>query len=228
MIEHIPEHVETALLYFHSAGTTSDEFAPFLPHFIESLPHTYIWAGDGVISGSPLMRQGMHYGNAQKRYWFTFPMQDASSPESFAANVEAMGATLMCGGAYVNALVDQVMPRFALTADKVVLCGFQHGGCIALAAAMLRIHDPFTFTILLEPYLLEAYYLKDETTLPKTTVVCIENQHIRERTRNWLHVETDQELQSYGIATQQITVHDGGDAVDADMMNEVIRIMKNL
>jgi hypothetical protein len=33
MIEHIPEHVKTALLYFHSAGTTSDEFAPFLAQF---------------------------------------------------------------------------------------------------------------------------------------------------------------------------------------------------
>jgi len=228
MFEQIPEHVETAFLYFHSAGTTSDEFAPFLAQFIEQLPTTYIWAGDGVISGSPLMRQGMQYSNAPKRYWFTFPMQDASSPESFAANVEAMGATLTCAGAYVNALVDQVMARFKLTADKVVLCGFQHGGCLALATSMLRIHDPFVFTILLEPYLLEAYYLKDETTLPNTTVVCIENQHIRERTRNWLHVETDQELQSYGITTQQITIHDGGDAVDARMMKEVMKIVQNL
>jgi predicted esterase len=228
MIEHIPEHVKTALLYFHSAGTTSDEFAPFLAQFTEQLPTTYLWAGDGVISGSPLMRHGGHYGNAPKRYWFTFPMQDASTQESFAANTEAMGAALMCGGAYVNALVDQVMARFKLTAGKIVLCGFQHGGCLALSTSMMRIHDPFAFTILLEPYLLEAYYLKDEDTLPNTTVVCIENQHIRERTRNWLHVETEQELQSYGIATKQITVADGGDAVDAPMMNEVINIVQNL
>lgn len=228
MIEHIPEHVNTAFLYFHSAGTSSDELKPFLPHFIERLPNTYIWAGDGVISGSPLMRQGLHYGNDAKRYWFTFPMQDARSAESFASHIEAMGATLACSGAYVNALVDQIMTRFRLTAKQVVLCGFQHGSCVALAASMLRIHDPYTFTILLEPYILESYYLKDEVTIPRTTVVCIDNQHIRERTRNWLHIETDKEFQSYGLVMQQITVNDGDDNLDTLMMSEAISIMKKL
>jgi len=228
MIEHAPEQVKTALLYFHSAGTSSEELTPFLPHFIEHLPDTYLWAGDGVISGSPRMRQGAHYGNAPERYWFTFPMQDSRTPESFAGNIEAMGATLTCSGAYINALADQTMTRFQLTANRVVLCGFQHGSSVALATSMMRIHDPFALTILLEPYVLEAYYLKEEATLPSTRVVCIENQHMRERTRNWLHIETDQEFQSYGMVTQQITVNEGGDSVDALMMNEVVRMMKTL
>ena len=51
---------------------------------------------------------------------------------------------------------------------------------------------------------------------------------MRERTRNWLHIETDQEFQSYGMVTQQITVNEGGDSVDALMMNEVVRMMKTL
>ena len=142
MIEQISEQVNNAFLYFHSAGKSSDEIKPFIPELLESLPNTYIWAGDGVISGSPLMRQGLHYGNDTKRYWFTFPMQDASSPESFASNIEAMGATLTCGGAYVNALVDQIMTRFQIMAKNVILCGFQHGSCIALAASMIRINLP--------------------------------------------------------------------------------------
>ena len=196
MIEHIPEKVDQAFLYFHSAATSAEQIRPFLPLLIESLPNTNIWAGDGVISGSPLMQQGLYYGPDAKRYWFTFPMQDASSPESFAGHVEAMGATLTCSGAYVNALVDQILARFHITAQRVVLCGFQHGSCVALAAAMIRIHDPYAFTILFEPYVLETYYLRDELTLPKTTVVCIENQHIRTRTRNWMDIETDKELQS--------------------------------
>ena len=70
--------------------------------------------------------------------------------------------------------------------------------------------------------------MKDEVTIPQTTVVCIENQHIRERTREWLHLETDQEFQSYGLVTHQITVNDGGDMLDAPMMNEAIRMMKTL
>ena len=82
MIEHIPEKVDKAFLYFHSAGASSAETRAFLPLLIESLPNTYIWAGDGVISKSPLMRQGLHYGKDSKRYWFTFPMQDASRPRA--------------------------------------------------------------------------------------------------------------------------------------------------
>ena len=175
MIEYIPDRVDQALLYFHSAGTSAEEIQPFLSGLIENLPNTYIWAGDGVISQSPLMRQGLHYGTSSKHYWFTFPMQDASSPESFAAYVEAMGATLTCAGAYVNVLVDQILARFHLGAEQVVLCGIQHGSCLALAAAMMRVDDPYAVTILIEPYILEGYYLKDELQKPQTTVICLEN-----------------------------------------------------
>ncbi|MBZ0299787.1 MAG: hypothetical protein K8J31_08610 [Anaerolineae bacterium] len=228
MFEHVPQQVENAFLYFHSAGTSAVELEPFLPQWIDALPHTYLWAGDGVISGSPLMRQGLHYGADAKHYWFTFPMQDASSPESFASHVEAMGAALSCAGAYVNALADQVMARFQLPARKVVLCGFQHGSCIALAAAMLRKVDPFAITILFEPYILESYYLRDEAPLPQTAVVCIENQHIRSRTQNWIHLETDRVFQTYGLVVQQLTVEGGGDALDSTMMAEAVKIMQAL
>lgn len=228
MIEHVPQQVETAFLYFHSAGVTSDELKPFLPQLIESLPNTYIWAGDGVIGGAPLMRQGLHYAHDPKRYWFTFPMQDASSPESFASHVEAMGAALSCAGAYVNALVDQIMARFQFPASKVVLAGFQHGSCVALAASMMRKNDPHAACILFEPYILESYYLKTEAPLPGTIVVCIDNQHIRQRTWNWIHIETDKVFQSYGMNVQAITVEAGGDHLDAAMMEEAIQIMKQL
>lgn len=228
MIEHVPQQVESALLYFHSAGVTAAEFAPFLPHLIDKLPNTYIWAGDGVIGGAPLMRQGMQYGGDPKHYWFSFPMQDASSPESFAANAEAMGATVACAGAYVNALADQVMARFGLPARRVVLVGFQHGSSVALAAAMLRRSDPYAVTVLLEPYLLEAYYLKDEANRPATTVVCIDNQHIRDRTRRWMGIETDREFAGFGITTRAITVAGGGDSLDAAMVDQVVEIMRGL
>ena len=229
MIEHIPEHVETAFLYLHSADTSSQELAPFIPEIIERLPTSYIWAGDGAISGPPLMRQGIHYNSAASKHaWFTFPMQDASSPESFAAHIEAMGASLTCAGAHINAFVDSVMARFQLSASQVVLCGYQHGSCAVLSASMMRLHSPFSKTILIEPYILEGYYLKNEPTLPDTTVVCIENQHIRNRVREWLHLETDREFRSYGIATQQVTLEDGGDDLDAAMIREAIRVVESL
>ncbi len=228
MIEHIPSQVETALLYFHSAGVTSEQLRPFLPQLIAGLPSTYLWAGDGVISGAPLMRQGLRYGDDDRRYWFAFPMQDASSPESFARHVEAMGASLSCGGAYVNTLADQVMARFQLPAQRVILCGFQHGSSIALSAAMLRRKDPYALTILVEPYLLEAYYLEDEADLPPTTVVCIDNDHIRGRTRAWINIETDREFQSFGMATQRITVPGGGDALDAALLHAAVEVVQGM
>jgi predicted esterase len=228
MIEHIPRQVDKAFLYFHSAGVTSDELKPFLPQLIEGMPNTYIWAGDGVIGGAPLMRQGIQYAAHSKRYWFVFPMQDASSPESFAGHTEAMGAVLSSAGAYVNALADQVMARFRLPASKVVLAGFQHGSCVALAASMLRHHDPFAFTILFEPYILEGLYLKDESSLPGTTVVCIDNRHIQQRTFDWIHIQTDREFQSFGMNIQTVTVNDGSDTLDWPMLHEAAQIMKQV
>ena len=90
---------------------------------------------------------------------------------------------------------------------------------------MMRLRDPYAFTILFEPYILEAYYLKHELTLPKTTVVCIDNQHIRDRTRDWMKIETDREFQSYGMVTRGITLKAGGDQLDAAMMEEAIKIV---
>jgi hypothetical protein len=231
MIEHIPEQIDAALLYFHSAGTTSNEIAPFLPLLIEHLPNTYIWAGDGVIGGSPLMGQGTHYVQDDKtqdakRYWFTFPMQDASSPESFAANSEAMGAVLTCAAAYVNAMVDSIMARFQLPASRIVLSGFQHGSCVALAAAMARIYDPYALTVLIEPYILEGYYLEDVHLLPATTVACIDNEHIRSRTLNWLQADTVEAFRAYGMNVRHFTVDEGNDALDAQLISEAARIMR--
>ncbi len=228
MIEHIPQQVDSAFLYFHSAGMSSAEFAPFLAPLAERLPRTYIWAGDGAVSKSPLMRQGALYGEDALHYWFTFPMQDASSPESFAEHAEAMGAALSCAGAYINVLVDQILSRFHLPAKRAVLSGFQHGSCAALAASMIRLRDPFAYTILFESYLLESYYLKDELSLPDTTVVCIDNQHIRSRTLNWLNIDTVQQFESYGIATRHITVAEGENDLNWAMMREAADIMRGL
>jgi hypothetical protein len=226
MIEYVPQQVDNALLYFHSAGVTSEEIRPFLTQLVDGLPNTYLWAGDGVISGTPLMRQGLHYGNDSRRYWFSFPMQDASSPASFAANIEAMGAALACAGAYVNQTADMVMARFGIPARRVALCGFQHGSCVALAAAMQRTADPYAVALLFEPYVLESYYLQYEQAKPETTVVCIDNQHIRQRTLKWINVETDRVFASYGIHVRGITVDGGGDPLDSVMVAEAVKIIR--
>jgi len=229
MIEHIPEKVKKAFFYFHSAGTNSNELESYLHYFIEKLPHTYIWIGDGVISDSPLMGSELNYNsNSEKRYWFTFPMDDASSRESFMAHSQAMGASLCSSGAFVNHMVDQVKFRFSLSIDKIVLCGFQHGSSLALSSAMMRLKDPYSHTILLEPYLLEAFYLRDEELLPSTTVHCIDNKHIRSRTEQWLKIDTDKELAGFGINTVRITVKNGGDDLNLSMIIEVINIIKNI
>ena len=66
MIEHIPAIVENSFLYLHSANTNSDEIKPFIPKIVQDLPNTYIWAGDGPVSGSPLVNDGTFYGYAEK------------------------------------------------------------------------------------------------------------------------------------------------------------------
>jgi pimeloyl-ACP methyl ester carboxylesterase len=150
----------------------------------KALPTTYIWAGDGCIDGQadPVMGKAVSYGTSSQRYWFVFPMQ-TSTPEGFAAASEAMGAVLATSGGYVNAFVDQVLARFQLPASRVVLCGHQHGACVALAAAMMRRVNPFAMTVLFDPWPLETLYLQHEHELPATKVVCIDNQWVRERER---------------------------------------------
>jgi hypothetical protein len=184
MIEVIPNAVDSAFIYFHTRQSTGDEIAPFLDELRAGLPTTYIWAGDGNIDGTqdPIMRQAVSYGVSSHRYWFVFPMH-GSSQEDFANAVEPMGAVLVTCGGFANAFVDQVMARFHLTASRVVLCGHQHGSCVALAAAMMRRHDPFALTVLFDPWPLEAYYLQYEQNLPQTKMVCIDNLWVRERER---------------------------------------------
>ena len=63
-------------------------------------------------------------------------------------------------------MVDQVMARFQISASHVVLCGHQHGACVALAAAMMRRTQSFALTVLFDPWPLETLYLQHEHELP--------------------------------------------------------------
>jgi hypothetical protein len=148
MIEIVPSFVDTAFLYFHTRRSKGDEIAPFVDEIRQELPHTYIWAGDGPIEGKyddPVMAKSASYASptSDQHYWFVFPMH-SFTVEGFTAASEAMGAVLATSAGYANALADQVMARFQISASRVVLCGHQHGACVALAAAMLRRTDPFS------------------------------------------------------------------------------------
>lgn len=223
MIEIIPEKVERAFLYFHSAGTNSVEFEPYLETVKRLLPNTYIWIGDGHISGSPLLYNNSYYGDSEERYWFMFPMQDASSRESFYQNREAMGASLMSAGSFVNSIVDQVKSRFNLSTDKITLSGFQHGSSLVLSTAMMRKNDPFKSIILFEPYLLEAFCFESEPILKETKVICVENSFIRNRTYNWLGIYTDAEFQKMGFEVKSIVTEEGDNKLDKLMVEEALK-----
>jgi predicted esterase len=228
MIEHVPGEVRSALLYLHSAGVDSKELSPFLPKLIEELPNTYIWAGDGLLSGSPLMNHGAYYGDSDRRYWFMFPMQDASTPKSFRQHSEAMGASLLSSGAFLNHLVDRIGEKLSLPTSKIVLSGFQHGSCLALSAAMMRKTNPYRFTVLFEPYILEGYYLEKENVQAETNVVCIENRYMRARVRNWIHIETHKEFKKFGMNVTSIVVDGEEEKLDALMIDEVAKIVQQL
>ncbi len=228
MIEIVPACVNSALLYFHTAHSSGNEITPFLEELQAGLPHTYLWAGDGGIEGStdPLMGRSVSYGNTAQRYWFVFPMQGNGS-EDFARVVVPMGAVLVTCGGYVNTLVDQLCARFSLPASRVVLCGHQHGACVALAAAMIRRADPFALTVLFDPWPLETLYLEHEQDLPPTRVVCVDNAWVRERERQrGAEVELYKVFRSYGIQAEGITLAHGGNKPDADMFREVIRLVQ--
>jgi len=222
MIEIIPGKIESAFLYFHSAGTDSREFKPFLNEIAAKMPDTYICIGDGHISGSPVMSGSTFYGDSAEKYWFMFPMQDACSQQSFLDNKEAMGASLLSAGSFVNNLVDQIKEKYDLSADRIILSGFQHGSSLVLASAMMRKHDPFKQVILFEPYLLEAYYLDRDSINPDTTVICVDNHHIRSRTYNWIGVYTDAEFSKMGMKVKAITVEDGNDNLNQEMVNRAL------
>ena len=181
-----------------------------------------------MVSNSPLMNNGMFYGDSEKRYWFMFPMQDASTQKSFYKNSEAMGASLLSSGAFLNSFIDQIKNRFSLSTKKIILAGFQHGSCLALTSAMMRKTDPFKYTILFEPYLLEGYYHKKEFIQKETTVVCIENIYIRNFVKTMMGIETDKEFDKFGMNTYSIILEEGEERLDKGMINEAIKIAKKL
>lgn len=230
MIEIVPDRVEIAFLYFHSARSSSAEIVPYLDELHAKLPHTYIWAGDGGVEGAthdPIMRHEVSYtpGPGARRFWFVFPMQ-GSSGEDFAAAIEPMGAVLATCGAFVNAWADQVMARFHLPARRVVLCGHQHGSCVALAAAMMRRADPFALTVLFDPWPLEALYLQHEANLPQTRVVCVDNLWIRAREESRGATKPLFEVfRDYGINASGVTLSTGEGKPDVAMFREAIRII---
>jgi len=229
MIEIIPNAVDTAFLYFHTRCSTGDEIAPFVDEIRRVLPNTYIWAGDGCIEGKsndPIMGNAVSYGTGSHRYWFVFPTQ-SSTEEAFIAATEAMGAILITSGGYVNALVDQVMSRFHLTASRVVLCGHQHGACVALGAAMMRRVQPFALTVLFDPWPLETLYLQHEQKLPSTKVICIDNLWVRERERQrGATSELYKIFQRYGINAEGITLPYGDGKPDEYMFREAVQQIK--
>lgn len=226
MIEIIPEVIDTAFLYFHTRCSSGDEIAPFVDDIRKELPHTYIWAGDGCIEGKfddPLMGRTVSYGISPQRFWFVFPLQ-STTKEAFVGATQAMGAVLMTAGGYANALVDQISARFHIPTTRVVLCGHQHGACVALAAAMMRRAAPFALTILFDPWPLETLYLQHEGELPGTRVVCIDNRWARERERQrGAETELYKVFQQYGMNAEGLTLVEGQDKPDAYMFCEAIR-----
>lgn len=228
MIEIIPEKIDSAFLYFHSAGTNSKEFKPFIRELESKMPNTYIWIGDGNISGSPLMFKNSFYGESDYKYWFMFPMQDASSQESFFENKEAMGASLTSASSFVNNLVDQIKRKYHLSTEKIVLSGFQHGSSLVLASAMMRKNDPFKYVILFEPYLLEAYYLDNENIIENTTVICVENNYIRNRTYHWIGIYTDVEFAKMGLKVKKVVIEEGDEKLNQEMVNKALFELESL
>ncbi|MGA2489569.1 MAG: hypothetical protein ABSF99_05200 [Anaerolineales bacterium] len=229
MIEIIPDDVNSAFLYFHTRRSNGDEIAPFADEICAGLPNTYIWAGDGYIEGQaddPVMEKTVSYGASPQRYWFVFPMQTFTR-EAFVTATEAMGAVLVTCGGYVNAFVDQVMARFRIPAARVVLCGHQHGSCVALAAVMIRREHPFALAVVFDPWPLETLYLQREHQLPQTKVAYIDNLWVRERERQrGADTPMYQVFQRYGMNAQGITLTEGEGKPDAYMFREAIRQVK--
>ncbi len=231
MIEIVPGVVDSAILYFHTRRSSGAEIAPFIDELCTGLPNTYIWAGDGPIEGQeddPVMGRAVRYAASDQRYWFVFPMQE-STPQAFAGATEAMGAVLATSGGYANALAEQVMARFQIPAARVVLCGHQHGACVALAAAMLRRKAPFSLVVLFDPWPLETLYLQREHQLPQTKVACIDNHWVREREKQrGAEKPLYQVFQQYGMNAEGITLPEGAGVPDVHMFHEAVHQIKKL
>jgi hypothetical protein len=229
MIEIIPDVVDSAFLYFHTRRSSGDEIAPFVDEIRATLPHTYLWAGDGCIEGQlddPVIGKMAGYGTSSQRYWFVFPMQSFTGG-AFTAATEAMGAVLVTSGGYVNTFVDQLKSRFQISASRIVLCGHQHGACVALATAMMRRADPFALTVLFDPWPLETLYLQHERSLPQSKVVCIDNLWVRERERQrGADTELYKVFKRYGINAEGITLEAGQGKPDEFMFREAVQQIK--
>ena len=225
MIEIVPKSIDSIFLYFHGAASSSQEFLPYLKLFKIAFPSTFIWAGNGPIACQPNLRSNIQYSNDKGGFWFTFPMQDASSVTNFQNNIEPMGAVLTSCGAYINLFVDSLMEEYKVPASRVVLCGYQHGSCVALAATMMRKMDPFSLAILFDPFPLETYYLKSEKALPKTKIVSVTNSWGINRNRSMINDNIDDIFQSYGMNIDSIHIDKGGNKVDEFMMQAAIKIM---
>jgi hypothetical protein len=138
-----------------------------------------------------------------------------------------MGAVLATCGGYVNAMVDQVMARFRISAARVVLCGHQHGACVALAAAMIRRGQPFSLTVVFDPCPMETFYLQREHQLPQTKVVCIDNRWVREREmQRGADTPIYQVFQRFGMNAEGVTLTEGEGKPDVYMFREAIRQIK--
>ena len=229
MIEIIPDSVDSAFLYFHSRRSSGSEMAPFADEIGKELPNTYIWAGDGCIEGrsdDPTMGKSVSYGVSTERYWFVFPMQTFTT-DSFVAATEAMGAVLATAAGYANAMIDQVISRFQIKPSRIVLCGHQHGACVALAAAMIRRAHPIELTVLFDPWPLETLYLQNERNFPPTKVVCIDNRWVRERElQRGAKTELYKIFQGYGIKAEGITLDEGQGRPDKYMFCEAVKQIK--
>jgi hypothetical protein len=228
MLEVVPDTVDSAFFYFHTRCSTGEEIKPFVSEIQRELPSMYIWAGDGGIEGreDAIMGSAVSSGDTAQRYWFVFPMRSKTT-EAFVAATEAMGAILITCGGYVNTSVNRALARFQLPASRVVLCGHQHGACVALAAAMMRRADPFALTLLFDPWPLETLYLQHEQRLPATKVVCIDNLWVQERERRrGATAALFHAFRQYGINAEGITLAEGQGQPDEHMFREAVRQIK--
>ncbi len=223
MIEIIPTKMDSALILLHSADHNANQFLPFIEFLQEKLPNTYIVAEDGPIAGSPVVQDGMFYGNADKRYWFMFPMKDACSKESFIHNKVAQGASLMSAASYLNNYIDSLSKKISVPHENIVLCGFQHGSCVALSAAMMKRNKTFKKVILIQPYLLEALYLEDEHITDTTKVICIENEYMRKKTYDWIQIYTDEEMRKLKLNIESVITKNGSEEITKEILQEVVK-----
>jgi hypothetical protein len=108
-----------------------------------------------------------------------------------------------------------------------VLCGHQHGACVALAAAMMRREQPFSLAVVFDPWPLETLYLQREHRLPQTKVVCIDNPWVRARDKQrGINSAMAQVFEQYGMNTTGVTLAEGEGKPDVYMFREAIRQAK--